>query len=89
MAPEGLEMASVSDRHAGGSPRTLKRCPLGQTIERLAVDRGLHLDEVARAAGITFPTLHRICTGRIKSPKLETVKAIAAALHVKIDRLAK
>lgn len=83
-------MATVSEkRHAGGKPRQLDRCPLGQRIERLAGARGLHLDQVASAAGITFPTLHRICTGRIKSPKLETIKAIAAALRVRLDRLAK
>lgn len=81
-------MATVSERHAGGRPRKLKRCPLGQTIEKLAASKGMHLDEVADAAGITFPALHRICTGKIKSPKLETVKAIATALGVKIDRLA-
>ncbi len=81
-------MATVSGRHAGGPPRTLKRCELGQLIERLAAAKGMHLDEVAEAAGISFPTLHRICTGRIKSPKLETVKGIATALGVKLDRLA-
>ena len=81
-------MATASERHPGGSPHSLKRCPLGIRIERLAAARGLHLDEVADAAGITFPTLHRICTGRIKSPKLETVKAIATALDVKLDKLA-
>jgi len=79
-------MATV--RHAGGSPRVLKRCSLGQRIEQLADSRGLHLDELAAAAGITHPTLNRICTGRIKSPKLETIKAIADVLGVKIDRLA-
>lgn len=81
-------MATVGERHAGGRPRKLKRCPLGMKIERLAADRGLHLDEVAEAAGITFPSLHCICTGRTKSPKFETIKAIASALGVKVDRLA-
>lgn len=82
-------MAAIRQtRHAGGRTRTLRRCPLGQRIERLAETRGLHLDEVAAAAGITYPTLHRICTGTIKSPKLETVKSIAEVLGVKIDRLA-
>lgn len=81
-------MATANDRHAGGRPRNLRRCELGNAIERIAEQRGLHLDELAAAAGISFPTLHRICTGRIKSPKLDTVKAIAAALKVKLDRLA-
>lgn len=81
-------MATVSERHAGGRPRTLKRSAIGQAIERLAAARGMHLDEVAERAGISFPTLHLICTGRTKSPKLDTVKALAAALGVKIDKLA-
>jgi transcriptional regulator with XRE-family HTH domain len=75
-------------RHAGGRGRTLRRCPLGERIEKLAASRGLHMDQVAARAGITHPTLHRICTGRIKSPKLETVRSIAEVLGVKIDRLA-
>lgn len=82
-------MASVSEkRHAGGRPRTLKRCALGVKIERLAAVNGMHLDQVAAAAGITFPSLHCICTGRTKSPKFATIKAIAAALGVKVDKLA-
>lgn len=82
-------MATVSEkRHAGGRPRKLKRSPLGQAIERLAAAKGMHMDELAEKAGISFVTLHLICTGRTKSPKLDTVKAIATALGVKIDRLA-
>ena len=79
----------ATTRHPGGSPRVLKRCLLGERIEQLADARGLHIDELAAAAGISHPTLNRICTGRIKSPKLETIKAIADVLGVKIDRLAK
>lgn len=81
-------MATAATRHPGGRPRTRQRCQLGKTIERLARVRGLHLDEVANAAGITFPTLHRICTGEITSPRLATVKALASALGVKLEQLA-
>lgn len=80
-------MATVGDRHAGGRPKRLPRTPIGQRIERLADARGLHLDEVADAAGIKFPTLNRILTGRIASPRLETVQAIAKALGVKLEKL--
>jgi transcriptional regulator with XRE-family HTH domain len=81
-------MASVSERHPGGRPRTVRRCELGQRIEKLAAAKGLHIDEVARAAGISTPGLYRILTGEISSPRLSTVKALASALGVKLEKLA-
>jgi transcriptional regulator with XRE-family HTH domain len=80
-------MAVGTGRHAGGRPRTIRRCPLGLRIERLADDRGLHIDEVAATAGIAKATLYRILTGGIASPRLATVQAIAAAFGVTVDRL--
>ena len=77
----------MAQRHAGGRPRVLKRCPLGKRIETLADRKGLHLDQLADAAGIRFPTLNRILTGRIASPKIDTVQALAKALGVKVDTL--
>ena len=81
-------MATASERHAGGRPRTVRRCALGQKIERLAAARGMHLDEVASRAGISTPGLYLILTGETNSPRLATVKAIASALGVKIEKLA-
>lgn len=80
-------MATVSERHAGGRPRTVRRCALGLKIERLAVNAGMHIDEVADAAGIANATLYRILTGGIASPRISTIKGIAAALGVKIEKL--
>lgn len=81
-------MATVSEkRHAGGRPREIRRCPLGRKIERLAAGRGLHIDQVAEAAGIARATLYRILTGGIASPRLATVQAIAEALSVKLEKL--
>jgi transcriptional regulator with XRE-family HTH domain len=57
-------------------------------IESLAEFRGLHIDEVAGRAGIAKATLYRILTGGIASPRLATVQAIAAALGVKLEKLA-
>lgn len=82
-------MATVSKRHAGGRPRMLPRSPIGQRIERFAVERGMHLDELAERAGIRGPTLNRIITGRIESPKASTVLALAKVLRVPLDRLVK
>jgi transcriptional regulator with XRE-family HTH domain len=74
-------------RHAGGRPRRLPRTQMGQRIERLARERGLHIDQVAAKAGIKGPTLNRILTGRIESPKTSTVLALAKVLRVKVDQL--
>lgn len=74
-------------RHPGGRPRQLKRSAIGSRIESLAAGRGLHLDQVADAAGIRLPTLNRIMTGRIASPRIDTVSAIARALRVNVDKL--
>lgn len=82
-------MATVSgSRHAGGRPRELRRCELGLKIERLAASRGLHIDQVATAAGISRAGLYQILTGKIRSPRLATVKALATALGVRLEKLA-
>lgn len=81
-------MATASERHPGGRPRSIRRCPLGVKIEQLAEESGLHIDEVADAAGISKATLYRILTGTIESPRLSTVKALATALGVKLEKLA-
>lgn len=82
-------MATVShDRHPGGRPRTIRRCPLGVKIERFAAAAGMHMDEVAKEAGITTAGLYQILTGKIQSPRLSTIKKLAAALGVKLEKLA-
>lgn len=77
----------LTARHAGGGPRTLERTPMGKTIERLAHTRGLHLDELAAAAGIKTPTLYRIVTGRIRRPSASTVMGLARVLNVPMEKL--
>jgi|LakMenEpi03Aug12_release.lakeMendotaPanAssembly.Ray.scaffolds.fasta_scaffold427433_2 transcriptional regulator with XRE-family HTH domain len=74
-------------RRGGGRPRELPRTKMGQAIERLAGERGLHLDQVAEKAGIRGPTLYRILTGRIESPRASTVLALAKALRVPVGDL--
>jgi DNA-binding Xre family transcriptional regulator len=60
---------------------------MGQRIERLAAERGLNLDQLADKAGIRGPTLYRIITGRIESPKASTVLALCNALTVPVGDL--
>ena len=74
-------------KHAGGRPRTLPVCQLGQTIESLARRRGMTRNDLARATGLSAVTLHTICTGRVREPKASTLAMIAAALNVSVTRL--
>lgn len=80
-------MATVSERHAGGRPKTVRRCPLGVKIERLASHAAMPIDEVAKSAGIANATLYRILTGGIASPRISTIKGIASALGVRVEKL--
>lgn len=80
-------MASVSDRHAGGRPRTAARSPLGKRIEDLAVRQGMTMHQLAAAARIPVSTLYRVTTGETPDPRVSTVQAIAAALGITVDHM--
>jgi DNA-binding phage protein len=45
------------------------------------------MDEVAKSAGIANATLYRILTGGIASPRVSTIKGIASALGVRVEKL--
>lgn len=80
-------MASVSERHPGGRPREIRRCPLGKRIEDLAVRQGMTMEQLAAAASIPVSTLYRVTTGETPDPRVSTVQAIATALRITVDRL--
>ena len=67
-------------RHPGGRPRTLPLSPLGIKIRRQADRSGIHIDQLAERAGVATGTLYKILSGRITSPRLSTVVALAHAL---------
>lgn len=79
-------MSSPPPRHPGGRPRRTLPCQLGQAIERAADRRGLRLDEVARAAGISLGSLYAIISGA-QDPRISTVAALAEALGVTVGQL--
>jgi transcriptional regulator with XRE-family HTH domain len=76
-----------ADRHAGGRPRVLPLSELGERIVAQANRLGVHLDEVAANAGISYPTLSRIMSGRIASPRMLTIVHLADALGLKPEKL--
>lgn len=59
---------------------------LAANLHRLAFERGLSLDAIARAAGIPLDRLHAILTGEF-DPDLELVDRIAQALGVTASEL--
>jgi DNA-binding Xre family transcriptional regulator len=77
----------ATERHAGGRPRELELSPVGKIIDAEIRSRGLHDDVVAESAGISRPTLHRIKTGGIESPRVSTLFAIAAAIGCQPEKL--
>ena len=70
------------DRHPGGRPRTREPSALFLRIEEMAKRRGMRLDDVADAAGVSVA-----CIYQLNDPKVSTAKALADALGVTIDRL--
>jgi transcriptional regulator with XRE-family HTH domain len=56
-------------------------------IEQAADAAGLHLDEVAAKAGITFVALNDIRRGKTKNPSGMTLAKLARALGIPSDRL--
>lgn len=69
-------------RHPGGRPRKHEPSYLYLRVESLAKRRGMHLDDLAAAAGVGVSTLYRL-----HDPRVSTVQAIASALGVTMDRL--
>ena len=74
-------------RHAGGRPVVRERSALGRQIERLAKRRNLTLDVLAEQAGVSLPTVYRLMSGDIASPRWATLAALAAALNVRPETL--
>ena len=81
---DGMElvMPSPRDRHPGGRPRTREPSALFLRVEALARQRGMHIDDLAAAAGITRQGIYQL-----KDPRVSTARAIADALGVTLDRL--
>ncbi len=75
-------MATVSERHLGGRPRTREPSALFERIQGMARRRGLRLDELAERAGLGVATLYQL-----NDPRVSTAKALADALGVTVDRL--
>lgn len=76
-------MATVSERHPGGRPRTRTLCKEGRAIEAAALERGMTRQDIADKVGVSYVTVMRILVGD-QQPTLATAKKIAKAVGLKI-----
>ncbi len=53
-------------------------------IQQIRMERGWTQEDLAKAAGLTLQTIHRIENGKTPNPKKETIVAIAKALMVEV-----
>ena len=60
---------------------------LAKNIKRLRKKHRLSQEEFAKKAGITYSTLIKIESGANKNPTIRTLKKIASALKVSLDKL--
>ena len=60
---------------------------LGEAISYYRRQRGLTIDQLVEKSGVPKGTLNKIMNGVTNSPKVETVKAIAAALDISLSDL--
>lgn len=58
-----------------------------KNLVKIRKDKGLTQEGLARKADISFHTLIKIESGRIKNPRIATVIKLANALGVGVDKL--
>ena len=62
---------------------------INKTIRGYRQERGMSQEALARAADLSFPTIVKIESGDTPNPTIDTVKQIADALDVSVDKLLK
>lgn len=60
-----------------------------KTLRKLREAKGLSQEKLARLADVSNNTIIKIETGKNQNPTLDTLKKIARALDVSVDRLIK
>jgi transcriptional regulator with XRE-family HTH domain len=79
----GRWVADAPARPAGVPPRET----LGQRLRRLRTQRGQHLAQVARDAGVGYQALYWLERGRVQRPDVYTALALARYYGITVERL--
>jgi len=84
----GKKMATASEKPRGkGRPRSRPLCPAGERITRYAKARGMNVQQLAAAASLSEVSVYAIVGGETVDPRVSTLRALADALGVSLDRL--
>jgi transcriptional regulator with XRE-family HTH domain len=60
---------------------------IGENIRKYRLQKGMSQDRLSKLADVAFHTIVKIESGETPNPTIETVRKIAAALGVSIDKL--
>jgi len=60
---------------------------ISKTVRGYRHERGMSQEALARAANLSFPTIVKIESSETPNPTINTVKKIADALGVSVDKL--
>jgi|Laugresu1bdmlbsd_1035121.scaffolds.fasta_scaffold93104_1 transcriptional regulator with XRE-family HTH domain len=81
-------MATTEEKPRGkGRPRSRPLTPAGERIVRFAKSRGFSLQQLAEKASVSEVSLYAIIGGTTPDPRVSTLRAVADALGVTLDRL--
>lgn len=58
-----------------------------KNLAKLRKERGLTQEGLARKANISYHTLIKLESGKIKNPKIETILKLSEALNISLDKL--
>ena len=62
-------------------------CPLARNLKKLREKKGLSQDQLAKLADVANNTIIKIEQGMNENPTLDTLKKIAKALDISVDKL--
>ncbi len=66
-----------------------KKGTLADDIKRLRKKKKISQDKLSKIADIAYNTIIKIERGGVQNPRIKTIKSLAKALDITIDKLAK
>lgn len=74
----------ITTRHKPGGPAFAAD---GDALRKSRVTRGLSIEDLSRATGLSWVTIYRLEAGRVMNARAETIAMISEALGVSMESL--